>query len=83
MRKLPEPVAKSSKNVAIRSKFNTSRSRFHGLFDRFREERTIILPAAVGDTDAELEGDKDRRDTSQHIQRISKGGRFPWLRSLN
>jgi hypothetical protein len=83
MSKLPDPVANSSKNVAIRSKINTRRLRFHDLFDHPRAIETIIWLATVADTDAELEGAKDRRDTSQHIQRISNRGRFPWLRSLN
>jgi hypothetical protein len=69
--------------VVPQSKFNTFRPDFHGLFDRLPRANPIIRAAAAANTVPELEAANDRRDTSQHIQRISNGGRFPWLRSLN
>jgi hypothetical protein len=76
MGKLPDPVVNSSKNVAIRSNINIGRLRFHGLFDRCRRANPITGRPQGADTDPELEAENDRRDTSQHIQRISKGGKF-------
>jgi hypothetical protein len=65
IKKLPGAVVKSSKNVVIRSNTNSGRLGFHDLFDRHRVGNPIIWPAAVANTDPELEGANDRRETSQ------------------